>query len=433
MGVKFPGVRYVNHRLELEGVDLEALAEKLGTPFYAYSAEQIVQNYAEMAKAFEGRNHLIAYAVKANSNLAILRLLSELGAGAEIVSGGELFRTLEAGVPTEKTIYDGVGKTREEIDYAIRKKVLFFNVESEQELLTIDLVAKEHKKTASVSFRINPDVNAKTHPHIATGLKRNKFGIPIRKAPDLIKMALRLKNIQVMGLGCHIGSQILSLQPYQEAVRRIIQLYDMIREQTDQITHLNLGGGLGITYKNEKPPSISQWVQTLCKEVGDRPVTIVVEPGRCLVGNAGLLVTKVIYAKRGEADNFVICDTGMNDLMRPVLYDAHHMILPVRYKRYKKIKASVVGPLCESSDIIAKDRRIQNFQPGDLLAIMSCGAYASSMGSQYNSRTRPPEILTQEGRFFVIRERESYEDLIHHERIPVGLKKNLASLTVAST
>ncbi len=432
MGVKFPGVQYFNHRLTIEGVDLESLAEKVGTPFYAYSADQVINNFLEMQSAFEGREHLICYAVKANPNLAILRLLSELGSGTEIVSGGELYRSLEAGVPSERTIYDGVGKTREEIDYALRKKILFFNVESEQELLTIDLVAKEHKKVANVSFRINPDVNPKTHPHISTGLKRNKFGIPIRKAPDLIRLALRLKNVQVMGLGFHIGSQINHLAPYQEAVRRLVELYDLAQAWTPNITHLNFGGGLAITYKNERPPSIHQWVQTLMKEVGDRRVTIVVEPGRCLVGNAGILVTKVIYVKRGEADNFVICDAGMNDLMRPVLYDAHHTILPVRYKRYKKIKASVVGPLCESSDTLAKDRRIQNFQPADLLAIMSCGAYAASMGSQYNSRVRPPEILVQDSKYFVVRDRESYEDLVHLERIPVGLKKSLATRGSAS-
>lgn len=431
MGVKFPGVKYSNHRLEIEGVDLEALAEKVGTPYYVYSAEQIVQNYVELHQAFSGRDHLICYAMKANSNLAILRLLGEMGSGAEIVSGGELYRALEAGIPQEKIIYDGVGKTREEIDYAIRKKILFFNVESEQELLTIDLVAKEHKKIANVSFRVNPDVSAKTHPLISTGLKRNKFGIPIRKAPELIKMALRLKNVQVMGLGCHIGSQITHLQPYQESVKKLVQLYDTVKEWTPHITHLNVGGGLGITYKNEKPPSMSQWGQCILKEVGDRKITLVMEPGRCLVGNTGLLITKVIYVKRGELDNFVICDAGMNDLLRPVLYDAHHIILPVRYKRYKKIKSTIVGPLCESSDVIAKDRRIQNFQPGDLLSIMSCGAYAASMGSQYNSRPRPPEILVQEGRYFVIRERESYEDLVHLERIPVGLKKNITQLTSA--
>lgn len=431
MGVKFPGIKYNNHRLEMDGVDLEALAEKVSTPYYVYSADQIVDHYTEMHQAFGDRPHLICYAVKANPNIAILRILSELGSGAEIVSGGELFRALEAEVSPEKIIFDGVGKTREEIDYAIRKKILFFNVESEQELLTIDLVAKEHKKLVNVSFRVNPDVNPKTHPHISTGLRRSKFGIPIRKAPDLIKTALRLKNVHVMGLGCHIGSQIIQISPYQEAVRRLVQLYDQVSQWTNQITHLNLGGGLGITYKSERPPSIQHWVNTICKEIGDRPVTMVVEPGRCLVGNAGILVTKVLYVKRGEADNFIISDTGMNDLLRPALYDAQHLVLPVRYKRYKKIKASLVGPVCETADTLAKDRRIQNFQQGDLMAIMSCGAYAASMGSQYNSRTRPPEILVQDGRYFVIRERESYEDLIHLERLPVGLKKNTTAVSVA--
>jgi diaminopimelate decarboxylase len=432
--IKFEGFKYKNHSLELDGVSLASIADKVGTPFYVYSAEQILKNFQELTAAFKGRSHLICYAVKANSNLAILKLLAQAGSGAEVVSGGELFRALEAGFAPDKIIFDGVGKTREEIDYALKKKILFFNVESEQELIMIDCVAKAQKKMAFVSFRVNPDVNPKTHPYIATGLRKSKFGIPFKKAPELIRSALSLKNVYLMGLGCHIGSQITSLSPYAESVKKLMKLYQKTKEQTSHIAYMNLGGGLGITYKNERVPALSSWVQTLCKEVKDPELTLVIEPGRVIVGNAGALVTAVNYVKRGEADNFIITDAGMNDLMRPSLYEAYHSILPVKYKRYKKIKASVVGPVCETADTLARARRIQNFQQGDLMAIMSCGAYAATMGSQYNSRPRPPEVLVQNGRFHIIRERETYEDLISREKIPSGLKKiSSANLAVMNS
>lgn len=431
MSIKFEGFKYRNHALELSGVSLEEIAQQVGTPFYVYSGDEITKAYMQIKEAFGHLDHLICYAVKANSNLAILKLLSQLGCGAEVVSGGELFRCLKADIPPEKIIFDGVGKSKEEIDFAIRKRILFFNVESEQELLNIDCAAKEHKKVAQVSFRINPDVNAKTHPYIATGLRKSKFGIPFKKAPEILRAASRLKNVHIMGIGCHIGSQITQIAPYSESLRRVLQLYDKFIDKNFAITHLNMGGGLGITYKNEKPPSLHHWVQSLIKEVGDRPVKLVVEPGRAIVGNAGALVTRVNCVKRGESDNFIITDAGMNDLLRPALYDAYHSILPVRYKRYKKIKASVVGPVCETADVLARSRRIQNFQQGDLLAIMSCGAYAASMGSQYNSRPRPPEILIYEGKWHIIRERESFEDLIAKEKIPSDLLKSNPGISMA--
>lgn len=431
MAIKFEGFKYKNHSLELDGVNIESIASKVGTPFYLYSAEQIVKNFQELSDSFKDRKHLICYAVKANSNLAVLKLLSSLGSGAEVVSGGELFRALEAGFAPDKIIFDGVGKTREEIDYAIKNKILFFNVESEQELVMIDCVAKAQKKMAFVSFRINPDVNAKTHPYIATGLRKSKFGIPMKKAPELIRIATELKNVYLMGLGFHIGSQITSLSPYSESVRKLIRLYERSKEWTDDIEYLNFGGGLGITYRNERVPSLNGWVQALLKETKKVPedVGILIEPGRSLVGNAGALITRVSYVKRGETDNFIITDAGMNDLLRPSLYDAYHQILPIKYKRYKKIKASVVGPVCETADVIAKSRRIQNFQQGDLLAVMSCGAYAASMGSQYNSRPRPAEVLVTDDKFHIIRERETFEDLIANEKVPTGLKKFHTNLT----
>lgn len=423
MTVKFEGFKYSNHNLELDGVRLDEIAEKYGTPYYVYSADQILKNYIEIEKSFKNRSHQVCYAVKANSNIAVLRLLAQAGCGAEVVSGGELFRALEAGFSPEKIIFDGVGKTREEIDYALKKKILFFNVESDQELIMIDCVAKAQKKVACVSFRINPDVNPKTHPYIATGLRRSKFGISIKKAPELIRAAQSLKNILLVGLGCHIGSQITTLAPYTECVRKLVKLYEKAKETNPEITHLNLGGGLGIVYKNEKIPSISSWINALTKEVTNEDLTIVVEPGRSIVGNSGALVTSVNYVKSGESDNYIITDAGMNDLLRPSLYEAYHSILPVKYKRYKKLKACVVGPVCETGDILAHSRRIQNFQQGDLMAIMSCGAYAASMGSQYNSRPKPPEILVKDGKHFLIRERETFEDLIARERLPGNMKK----------
>ena len=430
MGIKFEGFKYSNHTLELDGVSLDELAQKFGTPLYVYSADQIIKNFLELKAAFGDRKHLIGYAVKANSNLVVLKLLADLGAGAEIVSGGELFRALEAGFPAERIIYDGVGKSREEIDFALKNKILFFNVESEQELVMIDCVAKAQKKMAFISFRLNPDVNPKTHPYIATGLRKSKFGIPIKKAPEIIRYALSLKNVYVMGIGCHIGSQITQLSPYSEAVRKLMKLYEKATEWTTGISHLNLGGGLGIAYKNEKVPSLTSWAQCLLKEVGEvTDSTIVVEPGRSIVGNAGSLLCRVSYVKRGEAENYIITDAGMNDLMRPSLYEAYHSILPVKYKRYKKLKATVVGPICETADILANSRRIQNFQQGDLLSIMSCGAYASVMASQYNSRPRAAEVLVHNGRYDLVRERESYEDLVFRERAATSSKKVSVNLT----
>jgi diaminopimelate decarboxylase len=425
VSTRFEGFQYRNHVLELSGVNLEEIAAQVGTPFYAYSADLILKQFADLDSSFGTQDHLICYAVKANSNLAILKLLAQAGSGAEVVSGGELFRALAAGFSPDKIIFDGVGKSREEIEYAFSKKILFFNVESEQELVSIDCVAKQCKKVAPVAFRLNPDVNPKTHPYIATGLRKSKFGIPHKKAGEIFKAANRLKNIQIVGIGCHIGSQIVQIGPYIESIKRMLQLYDKYKEKNFPISYLNMGGGLGITYKNEKPPSLQAWVQSLIKEMNGRPPKILIEPGRALVGNAGALVTKVNFVKRGESDNFIITDAGMNDLIRPALYEAYHSILPIRYKRYKKIKASVVGPVCETSDVLAFPRRIQNFQQGDLLSIMSCGAYAASMGSQYNSRPRPPEILIADGKWHIIRERETFDDLIQKEKIPDFLQKKM--------
>ncbi len=426
MAAIFQGFRYRDHVLHADHVSLAKIAEEVGTPCYVYVSDVITQNYSELTKSLGSIPHLICYAVKANSNVSIIKTLAQQGAGADIVSGGELYRALEAEVPPEKIVFSGVGKTREEIDFAIRKKILCFNIESEQELLQIDLVAKSHRKVANVSIRINPDVDPKTHPYIATGLKKSKFGIPYKKALDLIKQSLRLKNVNLMGLGCHIGSQITSVSPFVDATKRMLKLLDQVQKLKPEITHLDLGGGLGIMYSKEHPPSLASWAQSFSKEIEDRKLTLILEPGRSLVGNAGVLLTRVLYGKRGESSNFVVVDSGMNDLIRPALYGAYHTILPVHYRKYKKIKASVVGPCCESGDILTKPRRIQNFQPNDVLAIMSCGAYGASMSSHYNSRAKIAEVLIHDGKHFIIRERETYEDLIQKEKLPPFLRRTQA-------
>jgi len=423
MGAIFEGFRYKDHVLNADQVNLSKIAEEVGTPCYVYVSDLITEAYTTLDTHMAKIPHMICYALKANSNLAVIKTLAQMGAGADIVSGGELFRALEAEVPADKIVFSGVGKTREEIDFAIRKKIFCFNVESEQELIQIDLAAKSHRRMANVSLRVNPDVDAKTHPYIATGLKKSKFGIPYKKALDLIKQALRLKNINLIGIGCHIGSQITQTAPFADATKRMLKLIDQAQKLKPEINHLDLGGGLGITYNHEKPPTLEAWAQTMMKELADRNLTVLLEPGRSLVGNAGVLLTRVLYGKRGEASNFIVVDAGMNDLLRPALYGAYHSILPVHYRKYKKIKASVVGPCCESGDILTKPRRIQNFQPGDLLAVMSCGAYGASMSSHYNSRVKIPEVLIHDGKFHIIRERETYEDLVQKEKMPSFLKR----------
>ncbi len=419
----FDGFKYQDHLLCAEGISLEEIAEKVGTPCYIYVSSLMTKAFEELSQALAPIPHTICYAVKANSNLAVLRTFAQLGSGADIVSGGELYRALEAEIPSDKIVFSGVGKTRDEIEYAIRKKILFFNVESEQELLAIDLAAKSFKKVADVCLRINPDVDPKTHPYIATGLKQSKFGIPYRKALDLIRAALRLKNVNLVGLGCHIGSQITENKPFQDSLSRMLRLFDSVEKMKHQLSYIDMGGGLGITYHHERPPNIASWASSFLKDLNDRNLKLILEPGRSLVGNAGVLLTKVLYNKRGESKNYLIVDAGMNDLIRPALYDAYHSILPARYKRYKKIKASVVGPCCESGDILTKDRRIQNFQQGDLLAIMSAGAYGSSMSSHYNSRPKIPEVLIHHEKFYTIRERETFEDLVSKEHVPAFLRK----------
>jgi diaminopimelate decarboxylase len=413
---------YQNHELYCENVPVATIAAEIGTPFYLYSTATLSQHFTAFDSPFSSIPHISCFAVKSCSNLAILRLFASLGGGADIVSGGELFRALQAGVPAEKIVYSGVGKTREEIDYALRSNILQFNVESEQELEVIQKVAAEHGKVAPVSFRVNPDVDPKTHAYISTGLAKNKFGIPIDDALAVYELATQMPNIKIQGVSCHIGSQLTQVSPFIESLQKLKLFIKRLQEKGITISHLDLGGGLGIQYEKETPPHPNEYAAAITKELGELNCTLIFEPGRVIVGNAGIMVTRVHYTKQAPAKKFIIVDAGMNDLARPSLYDAYHAILPVNESTLELEVADVVGPICETGDFLAQDRKIPVSKPGDLLAVMSAGAYGFSMASNYNSRPRAAEILVSGEQFFLIRERETYETLIQGESIPPFLQ-----------
>jgi diaminopimelate decarboxylase len=405
-----------------EDVPVMALTEKYGTPLYIYSYNTLLRHFRAYTDAFNGYPHIICFAVKANSNSAILRLFAKNGGGADIVSGGELHIALKAGISPRKIVYAGVGKTGEEIRFALRSKILMFNVESENELREIDRVAGIMKTRAPVALRINPDIDPETHPYIATGLRKHKFGIPIEDALENYRIASRLKNVNVIGIHKHIGSQITKVSPFVDALKRILILMDKLIAQGVKIEYLDVGGGLGISYRNEEPPVPKDLAKNLIPLLKERRVTLIIEPGRSIVGNAGMLVTKTLFLKEGEDREFIIVDAGMNDLIRPSLYDAYHHILPVARKKRKTIFADVVGPICESSDFLAKDRELKSVKQGEYLAVMSAGAYGFSMSSNYNSRPRAAEVMVKGREYFLIRERETYSDLMRNDRIPPFLK-----------
>ncbi|HEY6043601.1 MAG TPA: diaminopimelate decarboxylase [Nitrosospira sp.] len=413
---------YRSGRLWGESVPLDRIAREVGTPCYVYCRAALTAAYQEFDGAFAGRDHLICYAVKANSNLAILNLFARLGSGFDIVSGGELQRVLKAGGDPQKIVFSGVGKRPDEMRAALEVGILCFNVESRSELETLDRVARDMNKTAPVSLRVNPDVDAKTHPYISTGLKENKFGIPFEEAESLYTSSRQFANLRVTGLDCHIGSQLTELDPFAEACEKMLGLLDRLEAQGLQIEHLDLGGGLGIRYSRENPPAARNYVHALCGQVGLRKQRILIEPGRALVGNAGLLLTRVEYLKHGSDRNFAIVDAAMNDLMRPALYGAYHEILPVisgnasNAKTYQKTY-QVVGPVCETGDFLGHDRKLA-LSEGDLLAVMSAGAYGMSMSSNYNTRPRPAEVMIDGDQFHLIREREAFEQLTAGELIP---------------
>ncbi len=414
--------QYKGNELYAEDVPVRELAEQYGTPLYVYSYRTLQRHYHAYSDAFGEHPHLVCYAVKANSNLAILRALAKLGSGADIVSGGELYRALKAGIPPKKIVYAGVGKTEEEIEFALKKGILMFNVESPQELETINRVAEGLKKKASVALRINPDIDPETHPYISTGLKKNKFGIPIEKALQYYKLAQGLPNIKVVGIHKHIGSQLTSVRPFVDALKKVLAFIKDLQAQGLKIENLDIGGGLGIQYEDERPPHPRDLAGKVLRLLKGQGFRIILEPGRSIVGNAGILVTKVLYRKEGFGKDFVIVDAAMNDLMRPSLYNAYHRVLPVKKTRTRKVISDVVGPVCESGDFLARERPLPVVKPGQFLAVMSAGAYGFSMSSNYNSRPRAAEVLVHGSNHYLIRKRETYRDLIRGEVIPGFLR-----------
>ena len=408
---------YRNGRLFVENMPVEEIVEKEGSPLYIYSKSALIERVRAYREAFAAHPTLVAYAMKANGNLAILSLLAKEGAGIDVVSGGELFRARKAGVPAEKIVFAGVGKSREEIAYALKEKILMFNVESQDELDHISEVAVSLGTQAPVALRVNPDVDPKTHPYISTGMKKSKFGIPVERAVAEYQRASTLPGIKIVGIHQHIGSQLTEIAPFRDAFDRLLAFHAELSRAGIKVTHLDLGGGLGIRYRSEEPPSPADLAALVLPRVRDLGVTLVLEPGRSIVGNAGILVTRVLYRKNTAVKSFVIGDAGMNDLLRPSLYGAHHDLLPVRETKGETIKGDLVGPICETGDFLATDREMPDFAAGDLIAVMSAGAYGFSMASNYNARPRPAEILVDGSSYRVVRDRESFEDLIRGERV----------------
>ncbi len=407
---------YRDNTLRCEGVDLADIATAAGTPCYVYSAASILEKYRAYDETFAQLDHRILYAVKANSNLGVLKLLADAGAGFDIVSGGELYRTLRAGGKAERVVFSGVGKTAAEIEYALDSGILMFNSESEAELALIDALAARRGGKARVAARVNPDVNPDTHPYIATGMREHKFGVDIGDVEGVYQRAARLPNLILEGVSCHIGSQLLDTDPIHEAVERMVELVEKLRSLGHPIRHLDLGGGLGIRYRpEERPPEIKRFVADVLRKLSGHDLTIMVEPGRSIVGDAGVLLTRVLYRKRTGSKEFIVVDASMTDLIRPALYQAHHEIIPLRRRELGTVVADVVGPVCESGDFLARDREIDNVMPGDLLAVRSAGAYGFVLASNYNARPRPAEVLVEGDGWRTVRCRESYEDLVRGE------------------
>jgi diaminopimelate decarboxylase len=408
---------YQNDELCCESVAVRDIAEAVGTPFYLYSHATLERHFKGFDKAFNGIDRLICYAAKANANLAILKLLKNLGSGLDIVSGGELYRGLKAGIDPQKIVYSGVGKRIEEIDEALAAGILMFNVESLEELEMIDQRAGALGLKAPIGIRVNPDVDPKTHPYISTGLRKNKFGVDTRSAMDGYLMASRMDHVDIIGIGCHIGSQITEVQPFIDALKSLEELIRSLKQHNIHIKYLDMGGGLGITYNDEAPPHPDEYARMLVQALKDTPVKLILEPGRVIVGNAGILVTRALYRKTGDEKNFLIVDAGMNDLLRPTLYGAYHAIWPVTVNPKPTNRVDVVGPICESGDFLAQDRDMPPVQNGDLLAVMSAGAYGFMMSSNYCSRPRVAEVLVKGDRFEIVRARQTYDDLMAGEAV----------------
>jgi diaminopimelate decarboxylase len=418
---KDDNIRYKKSSLFMEGVDLAHVAETFGTPAYCYSASQIERNYDAYRKALSSvmspRDYTICYACKANSNLAVLRLLQKQGAGADIVSGGELQRALKAGIAAGKIVYSGVGKSEAELALAVKTGLFQINVESERELELISKIAVRQKKKVCVAIRVNPNVDAKTHAKITTGRKENKFGIDIDKAPALYRRAQKLKGVEAVGVAVHIGSQLTSLAPFRRAYARVAELVKKLRRQGNDITRVDLGGGIGITYKDETPPDLYLYALLVRDTILPLNVHVVIEPGRSIVGNAGVLLTRVVNVKKGTGKKFLILDAAMNDLMRPALYGAYHAVLPYR-KGAKSATYDVVGPVCETGDTFLTNERLPALKPGDLVALMSGGAYGAVMSSNYNTRPQAAEVLVRGDCCALVRKRQTVEELMKNDIIP---------------
>jgi len=410
-------ISYRNRSLYCDGVALADIAAEAGTPCYVYSAETILSNYRAYDEAFGAQPHTVCYAVKANSNVAILKLLAQAGAGFDIVSAGELYRVLKAGGDPGKIVFSGVGKTAAEIDAALDARILSFNCESEPELALIDALAHRRGIKARVAMRVNPDVDAATHHYISTGRLAHKFGIDISEAEAVYERARQHENLLIEGVSCHIGSQLMNPEPVMEAVDRVLALIEKLRAKGFAITHADLGGGLGVAYKPEDAtPEIARFIGQMSAKLEGRNLHAMVEPGRSIVGAAGVLLARVLYRKTTGDKNFVIVDAAMNDLIRPALYSAYHNILPVRDTGAPRSKVDVVGPVCETGDFLAKDRELAGVLPGDLIAICTAGAYGFTQASNYNSRPRAPEVLVEGTQWRTVRIRESYEDLLRGEQ-----------------
>jgi len=410
--------KYKNNQLYCENVRVEALAGRFGTPLYVYSYATLIDHFTKLRDAFKAVSPLICYSVKANSNLAILRSLVKQGAGLDIVSGGELYRALKAGCPANKIVYASVGKTDKEITTAISKGILFFNAESLSELENINRIARKLNKITRVAIRINPDVEAKTHKFISTGKITNKFGIDLDSAYRILLLRAKFQNLDICGLHIHIGSQITESSPFVAAIKKVTDFIKRLESKGITLEYLNIGGGMGIIYDNETPQTARIYAGKIIPLLERTGLKIIMEPGRFIAGNAGILITRVLYIKKTPKKKFIIVDGGMNDLIRPALYSAYHSILPLRRLSGAE-KADVVGPICESGDFLAKERKIAKVREGDYLAVMGAGAYGFSMSSNYNSRPRPAEVMVVKDKVFVIRKRESYADLVRNELTPV--------------
>lgn len=413
---------YRGNQLYCEDVPLAKIAAEVGTPVYVYSHATLARHYKVFDDALKAHPHLICYSVKANSNLGVLRALVAMGAGVDTVSRGEIFRALKVGVDPKKIVFSGVGKREDEIAYALEVGILAFNVESASELHAIERVAASMDKRAPISLRVNPDVDAETHPYISTGLKKNKFGIPVSQARSTFAEARALPHLEVVGIDCHIGSQLTKTSPFKDAIARLGELTRALVADGIRIRYVDIGGGLGIPYNQEDPPSPAEYgraIEEAMAAFSGLGVTLICEPGRVIVGNAGVLVTKTLYLKQGEIKNFVIVDAAMNDLIRPAFYDSYHAIWPVEKRGGEAYVADVVGPICETGDFLARDRSLaQKPGEGELLALMSAGAYGFTMSSNYNTRPRAAEVMVKGGEFAVVRRRETLDDLIRGEDVP---------------